>query len=403
MACVLNYFFGKWALADMASTHTDVVEVADLATTLGPDDPQTHYAAAVIHEKSFSQEDIEFALREYSFATALSPNNYLYWLELGSARSRAGDLSGAENSLNIALKLAPNYGSVRWAFGNVLLRQGRPDEAFEEIRKAVECDPSYAPAAADIAWQYFSGDISGVRNTIGGSQEIIGALIARMAAQKRLDEAITVWKTVPGERTAEALKTGGKSLYTELAAAKRFRDAFRVYSDVTSSHSSEALKIAAINNGGFEGDIRMNAGAIFEWTIGDGIQPQVVLTDGQKHGGDRSLLMVFGSADPDAFRSISQTVAVDPGRTYLFEAFYRSDVRSRASTRWEIVDAADGKVLGTTESVVAVQDWTRLTASFSVPTTSDGVIIRLAKSGCVTQSCPVDGRIWFDDLSLRAK
>ena len=398
--CALNYFFGKWGLANMASTHADAVEVADLALSLAPGDPQTHYAAAVLYEKSFAKDDIDRSLREYSIVAALSPNNYLFWLTLGNARSRNGDPQGAESALRVAVDLAPNYGSVRWALGNVLLRQGRATESFVEIRKAADLDSNYASPAADIAWQYFDGDVKTVRETIGESPDIIAALITRMAAQKRLDDALNLWNALPVEQKTGHLKANGKVLFTELVSAKRFRDAFRVNSDIASGSSSGS--IGRVENGDFEGDIRMNDASVFEWAIGDGLQPKVVLTDGQKHGGSRSLLIVFGG-DGKAFRSISQTIAVDPGETYTFEAFCLSDIKNQSSIQWEVVDASDGKLLGTTAPVASSPDWITLTASFSVPSTSDGVIIRLARSGCVTQNCSVNGKAWFDDISLHKK
>jgi len=37
-----NFFFGRWALANMGASHADIVEAADLTKQWGPSDPQTH-------------------------------------------------------------------------------------------------------------------------------------------------------------------------------------------------------------------------------------------------------------------------------------------------------------------------------------------------------------------------
>lgn len=399
---IANYFFGKWALADMASTHADAIEVADLAQRLGPDDPQTHYAAAVLYENSFQPEDIGRSLNEYAAATALSPNNYLFWLSLGNARARDGDLLGAERSLRAAVELAPNYAAVRWPLGNVLLRQGKTEEAFSEIRKAAAANSTYASAAADIAWQYYDGDIERIRQAIGDSPRIIGALIPRLAAQKRIDEALALWDTLPREQKPGSLKQAGTALYGELIAIKRFRDAVRVYSDISSAPAVD-IQVRKITNGDFEGDIKMLGASAFEWTIADGTQPQIALTDGQRHGGGRSLLVIFNPNNSGDFRTISQTVAVEPGKTYIFDAYYKAELKTSASLRWEIVEASDGKVLAETGPIVSVEDWAVLKASFSVPETHDGVTIRLARSGCNPQVCPISGKIWFDDFILNGK
>src|ERR1043165_831735 len=90
--CVLaNFYIAKWGFANMISTRADTTEVADLAVSLGPSDPQTHYTAAVLYDKTFLAADQQRSISEYETALALSPHNYLLWLEYGKALSRNGD------------------------------------------------------------------------------------------------------------------------------------------------------------------------------------------------------------------------------------------------------------------------------------------------------------------------
>jgi len=396
-----NYLFGKWALADMASTHADIIEVAQLAEQLGPADPQTHYASAVLYEKSFLPDDIARGLDEYAQATSLSPHNYLFWLDLGNARARDGDLQGAERCLRVAAELAPNYASVQWALGNVMLRQGNSAEAFASIQKAAVADPEYAPAGANLAWQFFGGEIGPIRDAVGDSPAIVEALVPLLANEKRDDEALTFWNAMPGSKNEGQLKQSGTALYDGLMARKRFRDALHVYSEISSDASKP--EIGKITNGGFEGDIKTAGASPFEWNIADGIQPQIALTDGQKHGGGRSLLIVFNQNGTSEFRLVSQTVAVEPGKTYEIGAFYKSDIQTSASVQWEVVDGNDGKVLASTQKMVGVSDWAELKVSFMTPPSTDGILLRLVKNGCSSPNCPVSGKIWFDDFVMNAK
>jgi hypothetical protein len=399
---VANYFFGKWALANMAASHADVIEAAELTKQWGPDDPQTHYAAAVLREKGFLPDDVAESLKDYNEAAALSPNNYLLWLDLGNARARDGDLPGAEKALRIAEELAPAYASVQWSLGNVLLRQEKMNEAFISFRKAALADPQYAPAGANIAWQYFGGDVDRIREAVGDSPAIIGALIPLLAAEKRVDEALAFWNALREGKDQGQLKQVGKTLSNFLIAQKRFRDAARVERDLSGFSAGEP-NVGQFSNGGFEGDIKAQAASPFEWVIPDGIQPQIALTDGQKHGGGRSLLLIFSVNGTNDFRQIDQTVAVEPGRSYELSGFYKGDVQTSASIQWEVVDAADGKILSTTDRISAAPEWTPLTASFTLPQSSDGIILRLAKNGCTAVGCSVTGKIWFDDLVLTEK
>ena len=76
LICILSaYFFTKWSFANTISTRTEYREIADFTTNLAPSDPQTHYASAVLHEKSFLPEDFQKSLAEFEKAVALSPND----------------------------------------------------------------------------------------------------------------------------------------------------------------------------------------------------------------------------------------------------------------------------------------------------------------------------------------
>ncbi|HKX83178.1 MAG TPA: tetratricopeptide repeat protein, partial [Pyrinomonadaceae bacterium] len=159
----------RWTLGNAASTRAEQSEVGAITTQLAPDDPQTHYSVAVLLEKEFELSSLDAAVKEYEAAAALSPNNYLYWLSLGTARERAGDRDGAELALRRAKELAPHYSRVHWALGNALVRQGKLDEGFTEIRQAVAADPALAQQSISLAMQLFGGDLGLVRQRIGDS------------------------------------------------------------------------------------------------------------------------------------------------------------------------------------------------------------------------------------------
>jgi hypothetical protein len=182
-----------------------------------------------------------------------------------------------------------------------------------------------------------------------------------------------------------------------LIAEKKYGQAFLVYADMQGNEP----KPGQITNGGFEGDIKTQDVPIFEWQLGAGSQPQIALTDGQKHSGSRSIWLIFNSTEAKDFRTISQYVAVEGGKTYQFDAFYRSDLKSAAAFRWEIVNASDGTRLAVTDAVSNSPEWKQLSARFTVPQAAEAVIIRLARDNCTSAICPAAGKLWFDDLSLQ--
>lgn len=393
------YFFAKWCLANTASTRTKLKEIAEFTAEIAPDDPQTHYAAAVLLEKSFQPEDFAKSLIEYEKATALSPDNYLLWLALGKARGRSGNIEGAEKALRKALELAPNYAEVQWVLGNTLLRRGKSDEAFAEIRRAVSGDARFTDPAVLTAWQIFDGDVEKIKQVIGDSEKIRAALAVFLARQKRFDEAFEIWNALPAEEKKSNFKISGEELYIQFINEKKFRAAFRVFSQIS---GSEAVlnPIGKINNGGFENEITIQNPSIFEWQLADGNEPQIAFSDSQKHSGSRSLFLIFNSSDGKSFRHVSQTVVVEPGKNFEFSVFYKSELKAQNTLHWEIVDAADGKVLASTGNLSAVSDWTNLKVKFTTAVNTEAVILRLSRSACAGSICPISGKIWFDDLSL---
>ena len=390
------WFVLKWSMAGSAVQRADSAELAVYLTTLAPDDPQTHSTAARYLEKSFDPEDIRKALYELETAAALAPENYMAWLDLGRARERSGDAEGAEAALRRALGLAPNYSRVQWALGNALLRQGRIDEAFSEIRKAVAGDTAFATPAAAAAWQFFDGDIRQIRRAIDGSDNFNAALSAMLAREGRFDEAMEVWETIPAAVKRTSLNETASVLLGRLLEAKKFRLAARVSGDLGDTGG----QTGQITNGGFESAVKPDGAGQFEWQIAAGLQPQIVLSTGQKHGGNNSLMLIFNSGDAKDFRSISQTVAVEPGRIYELEFFYRSDVKTSAVFKWEVADTGESKQLAATDAMTPTAEWKRMAVRFKVPERSEGIVIRLLRDGC-GQVCSVTGSLWFDDFSIR--
>lgn len=395
LVLIFTFFALRWTLGNAASTRADVAEIAQLTTQLAPDDPQTHYAAAVLLEKQFDVASLDVAVKEYEKAAALSPSNYLYWLALGSARERAGERIGGERALRKALELAPNYSRVHWALGNALVRQGRTDEGFAEIRKAVSKDPALIRQSIMLAMQLFDGDITQVRKAIGDSRELTAALPVALAEGRRYDEAFQSYELLEPDEKKQAHIEYAEKFLPLFVDAKKFRYA------LTFTQGGDNIQQDQITNGGFENAIRIQSANIFDWQIAPGQHPQITPTSGQKHSGNVSLVLIFNSTKSEDFRTVSQTIAVEPGREYELEAFYRSDLKTKVGFKWEVVDAVNNSVLASTEATAPSADWTRVSARFRVPADVDGIIIRLGRVNCDGPVCQVAGNLWFDDTGLK--
>lgn len=393
------YSFINWYFGHSIAANADSVEVAEAAARLAPDDPQSHYSLAVLYDKIFAPDSLSKSLAEYQAATALAPNDFRVWLALGKAFERSGNPNAAETALVKSLALAPNYAQVQWTLGNVLLRQGKTSEGFEKIRQAAENDSQFTAPAVVVAWQIFDGDLAQIKQNLGASSRINFVLAGFLIKQKQYGEALEIWNALPAEEKTAEFREIGEQILREMLAAKKYRAALQIENQIS---APDAKKYAAgqIFNGGFEDEVKQKDASVFDWRIADGLQPQIGFDDAQKHGGNRSLVIVFSASDGKSFRAISQTIAVEPARSYRFQTFYKSDLKTSAWLKWEIADASDGKVLAQTAAVSNNSDWSNLTAEFTTPENTEAVIVRLVRENCNSAYCPIAGKVWFDDFSI---
>lgn len=371
---------------------------AELAAWLAPSDPEALYAAGYLLERSMRPDDLSRSLAMYDKAVALEPANYLYWLALGRAKERNGDPEGAEKALLRAADLAPNYSEVLWSLGNTLIRNGKSDGGFERIKRAVAIDPKFAPPSAALAWDLYEGDIGEVRKAVGDSPAVTMSLALLLAGESRFSEAFALWKSLPRAGTDTTFAEPGARLRDSLLSAKRFREAAIVQNDLVADGGPA---VATVSNPGFESDIAVTGAGAFEWKIGDGELPSVGLSIEEKHAGERSLVIVFGEGRRELFRTVEQTIAVEPGVRYELQFYYRTDLKSEKTVGWEVVDAVSGEVLARSDAFAAASDWAALAVPFAASDTSDAVTIRLVREQCVAVQCDIAGRLWLDDISLK--
>ena len=134
--------------------------MARMAVEWAPGDPLDPLATGLVQqEKTFTAENLARAVREYELAVQASPYDYRYWMELGRALEASGDPDAGEKALLRAVELAPAYSHPRWHYGNLLLRQGKLDQAFAQLARAAEADEVMQPQIFALASQVFGGDV----------------------------------------------------------------------------------------------------------------------------------------------------------------------------------------------------------------------------------------------------
>src|SRR3954468_23532645 len=112
-AGVWSYFAVRWyvgnTLAENFNPQGNNLRVAEMAVSLAPADPLTHWRIAQVTQKILPLDQQAQTIAEYERAVQLSPNDYRFWMALGTAHEQAGDSVKGEQALKRAVALAPAY------------------------------------------------------------------------------------------------------------------------------------------------------------------------------------------------------------------------------------------------------------------------------------------------------
>jgi adenylate cyclase len=108
------------------------------------------------------EPDAGFALCEQALAAdpnnvrALSWLSFKFWIPVGAGRSanRMADLKRADELASQALALDPNYAVAHFDKANILLYQGRLDQAIAENERTLALDPVLVSADAQLGFDY---------------------------------------------------------------------------------------------------------------------------------------------------------------------------------------------------------------------------------------------------------
>jgi hypothetical protein len=401
LAILGAWFAVRWYVGNTIAEYAPEVtqggiEMARMAVRWAPGDPLAHWRLGSLEEKAFSAENMAAAVSEYQTAVRLSPNDYRYWMELGRALESNGDRESGEKALRRSVELAPAYSHPRWHFGNLLLREGKYNEAFEQLGHAAESDNEMRRQVFDLAMHLYEGDVNEIVKVACASPAARMQFANYLATIKKFDEALRMWNAVGAADRAKQTELN-KELEQTLIAAKQFHAVLTVMRDI----EPVVAQPEQIQNGGFESELMQPGANIFDWLIVARASVSAAL-DSHAHSGQKSLRIVFRAPRTLEKIPISQTVVVEPGTSYRFEGYMRTeDLLSPSTPALVINDAADGSPLGTTKPAPSgTSAWQLVTIDFKPP--NDGITIGFYRAPCAEgQICPIFGTIWYDDFSIK--
>ena len=404
-----SYFVARWyignTLAEYFNTADNNLQVARMAVSMAPKDPLTHWRIAQVSQKILPLDQQAQSIAEYENAVSLSPNDYRFWMSLGRAYDQTGDAAKAENAFKRAITLAPSYGYPHWFLGNLLLRNGRYDEAFAELRIASDADPDLRPQQFNLIWAIYSNDPEGLKSAVGQSSAGRADFALYLLTQKRFDEGLRLWNDLSGEEKTTNRHIG-ETIVMTLKNEARFHDAVRVWNEIT--NEKYRVEPGVIIDNSFEHAVTYGPDNIFGWQVKGGPQMQAGIDPNKSNGGSRSLRMSFQvRANLDSI-NVSQLVVVQPKTEYEFECYVSTEKLETGSAPFvQILDANGGaELLSTPPAPNGTNDWTRISSTFKTGEKTEAVILKIVRTSCSTEEtpvCPIFGSVWYDDFSYKRR
>jgi tetratricopeptide (TPR) repeat protein len=372
---------------------------------MAPDDPLTHWRIAQVTQKTLPLDKQAAAIAEYEKAVSLSPNDYRFWMTLGTAQEQAGNPAQAEVALKRAVALAPAYAYPRWYLGNLYLRNGRYDEAFAELRLAAQADIELLPQLFNLVWEIYSNDPEALKNAVGQSAAARANFAQYLIGRKRVDEGLRLWSGLSSEER-RLNKDVGEKMIANLIMELRYHDALAVWNDIMNEKFH--MEIDRIFDGGFEEPVAYSLDTIFGWQVKGAAQMHIGIDPHKSHNGERSLRLVFQVRTNIQELNASQLVAVQPNKEYEFECYVATDkVETGSAPQIQIMDANTGEVLGTTPMApTGTSDWNRNGFNFKTSDKTRAIMLKIVRHTCSTEEtpiCPLFGSVWYDDFSLKRR
>jgi tetratricopeptide (TPR) repeat protein len=406
-AAAWSYFAVRWytgnTLAEYFNASGNDMRVAEMARSLAPDDPLTHWRMAQVEQKSLPLDQQAQAIAEYEKAVSLSPNDYRFWMSLGTASEQAGETAKAEQALRRAVELAPSYSYPRWYLGNLLLRNARYDEAFVELRRASEADPELQPQQFNLIWEVYNSDPAALQKSVGESAKARAEFGLYLLGRQKFDEGLRIWDSLKHDEK-RANKQSGEAIVTSLISAFHYHDALRVWNDITANEKFRA-EIGRVFDGGFEDAI--GSEMVFGWQVKP-VQGLQIGIDDRSHGGANSLQLAFHVRTNIEDVNIVQLIPVAPNTDYDFEFYVATEkIETGSPPLIQIVDpTTSGVLVSSPAAAIGTSDWNRVALSFKTGDKTEAVMIRVVRPSCGTKEapiCPIFGSVWYDDFSLKRR
>jgi hypothetical protein len=246
-----------------------------------------------------------------------------------------------------------------------------------------------------LAWQVSKGNVEFVTRSIQpDNPEAFRALGQYFRQRKEADAAIAMYTSA-----GSAAEEDRKSYIAELISSKQFPQAAKLW---LVGHR-EGLASGVMIDPGFEQERDLNEPG-FGWRRGEQDKTfRLSLDANNPREGRYSLKVTFDGPSDPLMPVITQLVLVEARVRYQLSFAVRSEgVVSGGPPKIAVLDGNTGLVLGQSGNLTeSAGTWRNYTINFESGQSTSAVRISLQRESCASSPCPIFGKLWLDDFSLR--
>ena len=399
-AAYLSYFSVRAARATHY-TNTETLHGYERATQLEPGNARNWYLLGRYLQYSFEDSNPQRAIRSYIKSLEIDPSATSTWLELAATYESEGNDVAARNAFLNAKKTYLLSAEVSWRYGNFLLRQGKLEPAFAEIRHSVEADPGRAAEAVSRCLRVEPDANVILDRVLPAKSEIYMAVMADLAQDRQIENALKVWTRIVAMHPKIALHDAFQ-LVMELRSAGRASEAHKVWEQAVELAGLAELagpRNSMVWDGGFESDV---TGEAYAWRFARTARSAQTDFDTQeKYSGKRSLRVSFDGSSDVTFHDVCQVVPTEAGTAYELSAWMKSkDLTTDQGVRIELRPGIPGVNGAITADIRGTQPWTRFAAVWPGTKQNQETQVCLRRDASDQEDNKIRGTAWVDDVAL---
>src|SRR3984885_1367665 len=349
----------------------------------------------------FMNSDLPGAIEDYWKAGHYDPRSAHFWMDLAAAYEESGDDSLAREAYLRAKAVYPASAEVAFYYGNFLLREQEYPEAYTELRRAVAADPTLLPLAISRTWRS-SEDVDELLNNVLPANQ--------QAYLEALDFFATIHDAEPGLAVWQRLVALGQrlpiqrinSFFEELIREDRADDARRVWREALVA-AGLPVDVPANGNLVFNGNFTRDfLGEGLDWRWTDLADAEMEFDPEPGPNGSRAVRVDFNGGTNLALDQPKQYVPVEPGRSYHFHAYMRTEgITTESGMRFSLTDPSHASGLNLqTVDFTGSRAWTAVESDFTTGPDTHFLLVQLFRSPSRLFENKLDGTVWIADVSV---